>query len=120
MSGADICLILEGSYPHVLGGVSSWTHALIKSAPDLSFHLVSVVADQKPRRVLYELPRNVVACTDLPLDSAFPGRQPNASHARAILELSAALETMIRGDDSDLGKLAALLARDGLGHSALF
>ena len=27
---ADVCLILEGTYPFVLGGVSSWVHDLIK------------------------------------------------------------------------------------------
>ena len=28
---ADICLILEGAYPFVAGGVSSWAHELIQA-----------------------------------------------------------------------------------------
>lgn len=120
MTRADICLILEGAYPYVLGGVSSWTHALIQSAPDLKFHVVCIVADSSIRRPLYELPRNVVACTDIPLDSGFPGCEPNASHARAILELGGAIETFMKGGNSNLGQLTALLARHRLGHRALF
>ena len=29
---ADICLILEGTYPYVTGGVSGWAHGLITEA----------------------------------------------------------------------------------------
>ena len=36
---ADVCLILEGTYPYVTGGVSGWAHGLIKEQSHLSFHL---------------------------------------------------------------------------------
>lgn len=36
----DVCLILEGTYPYVIGGVSNWTHALLSGLPDLDFGLV--------------------------------------------------------------------------------
>ncbi|WGH78736.1 GT4 family glycosyltransferase PelF [Jannaschia ovalis] len=39
---ADVCLILEGCYPFVFGGVSSWTHTLIASLPETTFHVVSI------------------------------------------------------------------------------
>ncbi len=121
MNRADVCLILEGAYPHVLGGVSGWTHALIKSAPDIRFHLVSIVADRDRRRPLYELPKNVVGWTNLPLDSGFPGRAPRASDAAEILELGARIEGVIDGPAAaDLGAMASLLARRRLGHEALF
>jgi len=32
-----ICLIAEGSYPYVVGGVSSWIHELIKGHPEKNF-----------------------------------------------------------------------------------
>ena len=28
-----ICIVLEGCYPYVTGGVSSWNHILIRSFP---------------------------------------------------------------------------------------
>jgi hypothetical protein len=36
---ADVCIILEGAYPFIAGGVSSWTHDLIRANSDLTFHL---------------------------------------------------------------------------------
>ena len=30
----DVCLIVEGAYPYVSGGVSSWVHGLIRRQPD--------------------------------------------------------------------------------------
>src|SRR5439155_7364424 len=41
-AGADVCLVLEGSYPYVKGGVSTWVHDLIGSLPELRFALVHV------------------------------------------------------------------------------
>ena len=39
---ADVCLLLEGTYPYISGGVSTWTHDLIRSHSDLKFALVSI------------------------------------------------------------------------------
>jgi hypothetical protein len=33
----DVCLIVEGAYPYVSGGVSSWVHGLIRRQPDITF-----------------------------------------------------------------------------------
>ena len=32
-----ICLVLEGSYPYVHGGVSTWMHAYIQAMPRQEF-----------------------------------------------------------------------------------
>ncbi len=58
---ADVALLLEGTYPFVAGGVSSWVHTLLHGFPDLRFALVFIGArpqDYGPMR--YELPPNVV------------------------------------------------------------
>ncbi|HEU5228597.1 MAG TPA: GT4 family glycosyltransferase PelF, partial [Ktedonobacteraceae bacterium] len=58
---ADICLLVEGAYPYVLGGVSAWLHALISNLPNVTFTLVSVGArPEQQRALLYRLPDNVV------------------------------------------------------------
>lgn len=57
---ADICLLLEGTYPFIRGGVSSWVHQMITGFPDLNFALVFLGGDKKhygPQQ--YELPANV-------------------------------------------------------------
>ena len=59
--GADIGLLLEGTYPYVSGGVSSWVHEIISGLPDLSFGIVFIGSspeDYKPIR--YKLPPNLV------------------------------------------------------------
>jgi glycosyltransferase involved in cell wall biosynthesis len=59
---ADVALILEGTYPYVAGGVSSWVHQILNSYPDRRFALLHIGphpgAYEKP---LYPVPDNVVA-----------------------------------------------------------
>jgi glycosyltransferase involved in cell wall biosynthesis len=76
---ADVCLVLEGSYPYVRGGVSEWAHLLIKGLPERTFHLWCVVADDTPTQLRYELPTNVVGVTNTSLFRAAPGTQAAAA-----------------------------------------
>ena len=39
---ADVCLLVEGTYPFVAGGVSSWVHDVIQGHPELSFAVLYV------------------------------------------------------------------------------
>lgn len=69
---ADVCLLLEGTYPFIAGGVSSWVHDLIRAHADLNFAIVSLTPDLAPRKQVYEIPKNVthlsrVAVGDLPV-----------------------------------------------------
>ena len=48
-SDADVCLVLEGAYPFVAGGVSSWTHDLIRAHAHLRFHIVALAANETPQ-----------------------------------------------------------------------
>ncbi|HVV50758.1 MAG TPA: GT4 family glycosyltransferase PelF, partial [Polyangia bacterium] len=58
---ADVCLLVEGTYPFVAGGVSSWVHDIIRGEPELGFAVLNVgshpAAYGEPR---YTLPDNVV------------------------------------------------------------
>jgi polysaccharide biosynthesis protein PelF len=63
---ADVCLILEGTYPYVSGGVSAWTHELISTHKELSFTLLCILPpnEEKLNRK-YQLPDNVVGLQNL-------------------------------------------------------
>jgi glycosyltransferase involved in cell wall biosynthesis len=63
----DVCLILEGTYPYVTGGVSEWTHRLIRNLPDVMFHLLCLVPTEAPRSWTYPKPENVIGQTDVAL-----------------------------------------------------
>ncbi len=56
----DIELLLEGSYPYVTGGVSSWVHRLITGLPEFTFGLTHIAAQRDGSQQLrYALPANV-------------------------------------------------------------
>lgn len=66
-----ICLVLEGSYPYVHGGVSTWMHQYIQGMPDREFSLWVIGAEAKQRgKFVYDLPPNVTEVTEVFLDDA--------------------------------------------------
>lgn len=55
-----VCIVVEGCYPYVVGGVSSWVHSLIKQFPQVDFSILTIVADRSLRgKFVYEMPENV-------------------------------------------------------------
>lgn len=61
-----IGLVLEGSYPYVSGGVSSWTQTLIEAMPEVSFEIISIQPTEKrPEEMKYVFPPNVSGITHL-------------------------------------------------------
>lgn len=58
---ADICLLLEGTWPYVRGGVSSWVAQLIGRLPDYTFSVIFLGAKADDHsEVQYDIPDNVV------------------------------------------------------------
>ena len=64
-----ICLLAEGSYPYVVGGVSSWIQMLMQGLPEYEFIIYSVGAEAKERgNFKYKLPENCVGVEEMFLD----------------------------------------------------
>lgn len=59
-SKADVCLFLEGTFPYISGGVSSWTYDLIRAQKDLTFYLVCILPPKGTLISHYDIPSNVV------------------------------------------------------------
>ena len=58
---ADICLLLEGTFPYVSGGVSSWVNQIIRGFPEYRFACCFVGSrPQDYGEMKYTLPDNVV------------------------------------------------------------
>jgi polysaccharide biosynthesis protein PelF len=58
---ADVCLLLEGTFPFVRGGVSSWVNEMIRSYPEIRFAIVFIGSRAEDYSgVAYALPDNVV------------------------------------------------------------
>lgn len=105
---ADVCLLLEGSYPYVAGGVSTWTHDLIQAYPDLTFHLVALVADRSTRAPRYQLPVNVTGLTHVYLQEPDRGWWWLPGRPALFRRLEPALRRMQRGGGQ--GALAEVLS----------
>lgn len=90
-----ICLIVEGCYPYVVGGVSAWVQMLIRQMPEHQFLLVSIGAQSKQRgQFRYEIPSNVTELREYFLDeaiepagSAGPARPLTEAQRQALLDL---------------------------------
>lgn len=66
-----ICIIVEGCYPYVVGGVSEWVHGLIHSYPEQEFIILAIVADRSMRgKYVYKLPENVSEVHELYLNDS--------------------------------------------------
>lgn len=66
-----VCMILEGCYPYVFGGVSSWTHQYIQAMPDIEFVLWCIGAKAEDKgKFKFEIPKNVVEVKEVFLDDA--------------------------------------------------
>lgn len=64
-----ICIVAEGCYPYVVGGVSSWINSMINVFPKVEFVVLAIIADRSQSgRFQYELPANVSAVYEAYLD----------------------------------------------------
>lgn len=57
----DVCIITEGTYPYVQGGVSSWIHQLVSSLKDIRFSVLNISPQGDILRTpKYEIPSNIL------------------------------------------------------------
>lgn len=79
-----ICIVAEGCYPYVVGGVSSWIHSLIRLFPEQEFIILAIVADRSMRgKYVYELPPNVKEIHEVYLnDSDWVGKRMRKSRMK--------------------------------------
>jgi glycosyltransferase involved in cell wall biosynthesis len=64
----DVCLLLEGTYPYVAGGVSTWVHQLITAMKDIRFAIVTISPNSDPTRSpKYDVPPHVLSLKEVNL-----------------------------------------------------
>jgi polysaccharide biosynthesis protein PelF len=99
-----VCLILEGTYPFVTGGVSAWVHDLIQGLPDIDFVLYSI----SPKRnlpVRYDLPKNVRDHKDIVISEHKRSKKLRGNKAKLLSEIDKAHEVFRSGKIPGLEKL---------------
>jgi glycosyltransferase involved in cell wall biosynthesis len=119
---ADICIILEGTYPYVPGGVSNWTHDLILGMPELNFHLLTIIPPDANLKLRYTLPENITEITHITLQDLPEGRSRIPRANQFFQELESQLEKILSdGSLTDLSNILELLKpyKDKLGNHIL-
>ncbi|WP_306604937.1 GT4 family glycosyltransferase PelF [Azonexus sp.] len=87
---ADIALLLEGTFPYVSGGVSSWVNQIIRAYPEYRFAIVFLGSRREDYgEPKYELPDNVVHLEehyiyDTPTISSIPRSRAGDAEAFAL------------------------------------
>lgn len=71
-----VCIVAEGCYPFVVGGVSSWIHSMIRLFPQTEFIILAIAANRTQRgKYAYELPENVSEVYEVYLQDVDWGRK---------------------------------------------
>lgn len=109
-----ICIVVEGCYPYVVGGVSSWVHSMIKSFPQYEFIIQTIVANRSVRgKFLYDLPDNVLEVREIYLDD-YDYVGPSGFKSKRLLQLHSkrlpktcrnALHSLFEGTEVDFNTL---------------
>lgn len=95
-----VTLITEGTYPFVIGGVSSWCHNLVTALDDIEWHVLPITASGLRRTSVFDIPSHVTLHRGIELWS----RPSRLSRSQRLL----------RGDQTHL-ELPAKLCRLLLG-----
>jgi len=97
-----ICFVLEGSYPYVRGGVSTWVDGFIRSMPDHEFVLWTIIdIEPKKGKFVYDLPENVVEVHENCLGTSFNLRVNKNQNIKFSQEEREALENLVRCSEPD-------------------
>ncbi|MCJ2035349.1 GT4 family glycosyltransferase PelF [Methylobacterium sp. J-068] len=117
---SDVCLLVEGGYPYLLGGVSSWTDSYIRSFPHKRFSIVAFTVSSQDRTPKFTLPPNVDSVTDVLIDACPPGRLPILRGRDRVAPMIESLRTVLtEGDGAAWAACVRAFAARGLGQRAL-
>jgi len=101
-----ICLVLEGCYPFINGGVSTWMHQYITEMPQHEFVLWVIGAKSEDKdKFVYELPKNVVEVQQVFLDDALKVKDSGVLHRSFSKSEKEALHRLVTSDKPDWDKL---------------
>lgn len=114
-----ICMVAEGCYPYVVGGVSGWIHSMIKAFPQHEFIILAIISDRKQSgKFQYEMPDNVSAVYEAYLNDVDWSK---GKHKKIKLDKKQyrALQSVILGYKTDWDTLFAMCQKKEFSIDAL-
>ncbi|MBQ7506037.1 MAG: GT4 family glycosyltransferase PelF [Lachnospiraceae bacterium] len=112
-----ICIVAEGCYPYVVGGVSSWIHSLIAQFPQHEFIILAIVADRSYRgNFVYDLAGNVAEVYEMYLqDMDWSERESKgASHVKLKKKEINALRSLLLNNEVDWNTMFEMMENPSL------
>ena len=107
-----VCIVAEGCYPYVVGGVSSWIHSMINAFPNIEFVILALIVDrQSSGKFAYELPGNVTQVYEAYLDDVDWGKRRFFHNDRLNVTEFRALRSLVMGSEVDWDTLFTLFGR---------
>lgn len=109
-----VCIVAEGCYPFVVGGVSSWIHSMIRLFPKTEFVILAIAANRSLRgKYAYELPENVSEVYELYLQDVDWSKKHRRRH-RLNKEQYRALRSLILDQDVQWNILFGLFQKNDI------
>jgi glycosyltransferase involved in cell wall biosynthesis len=112
-----VCMIAEGCYPYVVGGVSSWIHSIIRLFPNIEFKLITIVADRSVSgKFAYQLPDNLTEIHEVYLQDVDWVGHRKAGKRRFHLSSAEteALRSLVIGEDVDWIRVFSIFNRKNI------
>lgn len=110
-----ICIIAEGSYPYITGGVSSWIQMLISGLSQYKFIIFSIGPKESGRRMFnYKIPENVIEIKEIFLDEINKRRPRNGKRLGINKSEKKAWENLLIGDNPDWDILFSFIKENKL------
>lgn len=107
----DVCVIVEGAYPYVSGGVSAWVHGLIRRQPELRFSVVAILPEPPAPVAKYGALPNLAALHHLYLSESHGNGGWRRPHAFDQVEFDKAVDVFLSaGGVNELTRIIRLLA----------
>ncbi len=119
-----VCIIAEGCYPYVVGGVSSWIHSLIRQYPNIEFVITTVIANRKESgKFVYTFPENVTEIHEVYLDDVQwiqEGKKNRKSKGKLKKEEFEAIRSLVIGEHVDWSTVFRIFQKKDMSLDELF
>lgn len=113
-----VCIIAEGCYPYVVGGVSSWIHSIIQQFPNIEFVITSIVANRKDSgKFVYTFPENVTEVHEVYLNDVqwlSGGKKNRKSRGKLKRKDFEAVRSLVLGEHVDWPEIFRIFQQDSM------
>jgi glycosyltransferase involved in cell wall biosynthesis len=115
-----VCIIAEGSYPIIRGGLSEWAHMLIKALKDVTFDIYCITPTEESKwKPVYEKFPNVDRVIIKPLIRTKAGAKTNNAPQKVSSALVKLMENVMNGESADFEKIVRLQGLTSVGKEWL-